>query len=402
MKIKSLLFLALILIGNSDPSLFAQEPPFDVVGGFCNETIFRMVDRNNGWARSTHAILKTTDGGNSWRTVLTVESEEPMGSCFYDSKTAWAVTGIVDNATNATVYRTSDGGRSWAGTGVHLSAPIMSCFLSFPEVDKGWFMLIPDHGMNSSPGELYRTDDAGQNWRKVNSAWQPSKLDLYTKEEFERRVPYLTCGGAVVLRNETDGWMCGSLASTTRGFLFMTRDGGANWQGQALALPTSLENGRMEPMGLPRFFESNGKKGILVSAFVPVDSYSTNFATVIYRTRDGGVSWQPTTPVKSSFRAFSFTTASEGWVWSEEPRMNSDSAKGKLYRTKDGGVSWMPVKAEKGLDELLQRGERIVQLDFVDSRYGWAVALDNSLHTQFFRTIDGGKMWRTVQSKFQE
>jgi photosystem II stability/assembly factor-like uncharacterized protein len=59
------------------------------------------------------------------------------------------------------------------------------------------------------------------------------------------------------------------------------------------------------------------------------------------------------------------------------------------------------VKAEKNLEEYLTHGEDIVQLDFVDDEYGWAIARDRHNLTQLLQTMDGGKTWNIVQMKIQ-
>jgi photosystem II stability/assembly factor-like uncharacterized protein len=383
----------------------------------------RMIDRKNGWAQSAPvvfrtndwvfygtAILRTTDGGKSWKSVLSAGPNDKLASCFYDSETAW-VTAVFDyeeTTNHVAILRTRDGGRSWISTVLRQSHAIMDFCLSFPDARTGWLMLIPDHGMNSSPGDLYRTDDGGANWRQVNSTeGNPYEGDPYTQAEFERRHPYLhpypLCGGLIAFRNASTGWLWGSVVSTTPGFLSISRDGGLNWQVQTLPLPSLLHDGRMVPVGLPHFFPMDGKDGIVEAEFCPTDSRATNFCTVIYRTHDGGLNWQPTTAVK--YRGvWDFISPRKGWIWSAEAHNTGSTApvKGILYRTDDGGASWRPVKAEKSLEEYLTHGEDIVQLDFVDDKYGWVIARDGHNLTQLLQTIDGGKTWNIVQMKIQQ
>jgi len=254
---------------------------------------------------------------------------------------------------------------------------------------------------------LYRTRDGGAHWRKVNSTcasphgwiWEEAALP-----DFNNKHPYLICGGPITFQNDSIGSMYGSLASTTPDYLFVTRDGGRNWQVQRLSLPASLPSGRMDPIGLPRFFQPDSNQGILPAEFHPTNGDSTNFATMIYSTHDGGLNWQPTTPVNCRGRGvWDFISAREGWIWSAEAH-NTDSTapvKGTLYRTADGGASWRPVNAEKSLEEYLTHGEDIVQLEFVDGEYGWAVARDGHNLTQLLKTTDGGRTWTATDKKMQ-
>ncbi len=352
-----------------------------------------MIDRRIGWAQNAgavfltndwvfrdQAIWRTTNGGQSWTQVLCASPATTGVSAFFlGSSKGWVAA--ADDSTNVTIFRTKDGGKSWTLSQLRAPQIIHDSCLSFTRADEGWLMLIPDHGMNSSPGDLYRTRDGGARWRKVNSTgasphawiWEEAALP-----EFEHRHPYLVCGGATAFRNDSTGWVWGSLASTTPGFLFITWDSGLTWQVQTLPLPSSLHDGRMVPIGLPHFFPMGGKDGITVAEFRPTDHDSTNFCTVIYSTHDGGLNWQPTTPVKFC-GVWSFITVKKGWIWSPEAH-NTDSTapvKGTLYRTDDG-------------------------LDFVDDEYGWAIARDRNHLTQLLKTIDGGRMWNATERKMQQ
>lgn len=393
----------------------AQPQPNQPLHALAFDSI-HMIGRQNGWAQNAQAVLltndwvfndkaiwRTTNGGQFWAQVLTASPAETgnISAFFRDSKRAWVA--VAAESTNVTIFRTSDGGVSWSRSQLRKSHNIQDSCLSFTGTDQGWLMLIPDHGMNSSPGDLYRTGDGGAHWLRVNSTaasphgwiWEEAALP-----EFDRRHPYLVCGGAIAFRNDSTGWVRGSLASTTPRFLFITRDGGLNWQVQHLSLPASLHAGWMEPIGLPRFFRRDSHEGILPAQYQPTNSESASFATVIYRTHDGGFSWQPSTPVKFD-GLWSFITARKGWMWTPEPHGTGSTApvKGTLYRTDDGGVSWKPAGTGKALEQFLTRGEDMVQLDFVDGAYGWAIARDRHNLTQLLHTTDGGETWSVIPTK---
>lgn len=356
---KKSIFFAFVLCGCACFNLRAENLPFDVRWGYCDNSIFCMADQNDGWARGTNAILKTTDGGNTWQRALLAESREPIGAFFYDAKTAWAVIGVADDATNATVFHTTDGGRTWSKGEVTETSPILSCFLSFPDRKNGWLMLIPDHGMNSSPGELFRTENAGKTWQHVSSVRLFDNFESLTESDLERVRPYPLCGGQILFRDAKNGWLIGAFTTTTPGYLFATRDGGAHWQGQTLPLPSALQHGRMAPVGLPSFSSSKGKDGTIEANFVPDDSGLRNSSSVTYNTHDGGRIWQWDAPAQAA------------------------------------------EKARTESNQLAVQGKRISQLQFVDKNNGWAVALGNDLSGQLLRTKDGGKIWTEVQPKVQ-
>ena len=378
----------------------------------------RMIDRNNGWAQNARVvwgtndwvfndkdIWTTTNGGKSWRQVLVALPKKSgfVSAFFHDSKSACVAA--TDDSTHVIVFRTTDGGTSWLRSQLRQSNLIVNSCLSFCGAEEGWLMLIPDHGMNSSPGELYRPGDGGATWRKINSTgasprrwiWEDAALP-----EFDNRHDYLVCGGSIAFRNGSTGWVWGSLASTTPSFLFITRDGGLNWQVQRLSLPDSLPPGRIQPMGLPRFFEPDRKEGILPAAYYPTDNDPCTFGTVLYHTHDGGLNWRPTKPIHYS-GIWDFTTISKGWVWSSKAHDTGSTArvKGTLYRTEDGGVSWKPAGTKKGPEQYLTHGEDIVQLDFVDGENGWAIARDPHNLTQLLHTKDGGETWSAIPTKVQ-
>jgi len=416
-------FPILDTVGNPLPykprtNQFIQEVQFDTLGDFYHGNPLHMIDRENGWAQTMlrvfktndwvfndNAILRTTNAGKTWTRTLCADENDEMSAFYYDANTAW-VAAVFDESSNVTILRTADGGNSW--THADLCQPqyiqyIQDCFLSFPDTDKGWLMLIPDHGMNSMPGDLYRTDDGGANWQLINSTrgnYSYEDDTEGTKPGFADQHPYLVSSGSITFQDASNGWLLGQLTTTTRAFLFVTQDAGQDWQVKQFTSPPSLHDGRIEPEELPRFF---GKEGIVGTSFVPNDNDSTNFYMVIYHTDDGGETWQPTTPVKFD-GVWNFISSKKGWMWSPEPRSSTSTApvKGILYRTDDGGETWKPLQAENGLEKYLTHGENIVQLDFVDEDCGWAIARDEHNLTQLLQTTDSGQTWNAVQTKMQK
>jgi photosystem II stability/assembly factor-like uncharacterized protein len=265
-------------------------------------------------------------------------------------------------------------------------------------------MLIPEHGMNSSPGDLYRTQDRGETWHLVNTTTaSPHDVDDRTPEDFANSHPSLACGGVLTWGNSISGWLLGSLTTTTPAYLFRTGDAGQTWQLQTLPLPASLHDGRMVADRPPQFFLADGTNGIMGATVSPANPDSSDLFRVIFITHDGGQTWQPTTPVKYG-TTWQFITAQIGWMWSQVPPYNSVSGPvhGTLYRTFDAGITWQPVPATHGLADCLAPHDHVVQLDFVDENCGWALIREwNGLSTHVLKTIDGGMTWRDQPMEIQ-
>ncbi len=112
----------------------------------------------------------------------------------------------------------------------------------------------------------------------------------------------------------------------------------------------------------------------------------------IVRTNDGGVTWFNVTPANladAGYLVFTdFFDATHAWV--QFPDMNKYPNGGKLYRTTDGGITW----------EAFTTPFSSGSLHFIDPSNGWMMADlgvgAGSMAVSVFQTSDGGKTWQRV------
>jgi photosystem II stability/assembly factor-like uncharacterized protein len=383
----------------------------------------QMLDGANGWALSNQGVLKTADGGETWKVVLSIDvgptmSRElpPVDAAFLDGDRAWVASVPFEQPGSVKISRTMDGGAHWTNTEMKRSPklpypeiPLRGCALAILNDRIAWLMLVPDHGMSSEPGELYRTDDGGVSWLLVTSAYGPGTS--------------LPHGGQIEFRDTKMGWLLGSETTTTPSIFHATDDGGVTWRQQNLPLPVGMAAVQTEIQGLPenpmpvgeallvvtdlpRFFQSSPGQGVLEARFMAGTTEAPNYFSVIYRTFDGGRTWQPSEPIGPVFPVSksSFITSEKGWVWIDEQRRLSKLAiPGKLYATDDGGKTW-PIFTSN-LPQMMA-GREMQQLDFVDAESGWALttphlrAGQRLQSTELFRTTDGGKTWTFIASAY--
>lgn len=83
------------------------------------------VDSVHGWATtSTFTVLRTTDGGISWESLFTAQADIGTDAIsFVDSTHGWIFGNeFYQGGISGVIYRTTDGGRTWAREAVGLSA----------------------------------------------------------------------------------------------------------------------------------------------------------------------------------------------------------------------------------------------------------------------------------------
>ena len=114
----------------------------------------------------------------------------------------------------------------------------------------------------------------------------------------------------------------------------------------------------------------------------------------ILRTHDGGASWQDVTPrtARPGLWMPFFLDAEHAWVASSlQPGSGSPDFSVQVYRTADGGQSWQ-LAGEVPALEGWPGG-----LDFVDARSGWLFqrlgGAAGSDGVAFYGTVDGGATW---------
>lgn len=342
-----------------------------------------MIDRTTGWALGFGRVFRTVDGGDRWVEVTPEEVRDAerrayhgMAGEFLDGDAAWLAL-ITDEEPRLTVLHTGDGGRTWYAVRVENTAPghIYGASLDFIDRQQGWLMIEPEHGMSSCPGELYRTVDGGKHWSLAAYSWDWDR---------DGRLP---SAGMIRFRDSSTGWLVGHGEATGNRSLGLTRDGGRTWQVQNLKPPPAAHGGILDVLAPPVLFLPGFTEGVLHVGFVPSSHKASEFATMVYVTRDGGVEWRYTGSLRYP-GIVEFIDARNGWAWTSGPGWSAESkpavpATEKLSRTTDGGKTWRTIPLDKALEELLRSGMDVVQLDFVTDKVGWALLRETNMKKPF-------------------
>ena len=296
---------------------------------------------------------------------------------FLTARLAWvAVT--PNGAATASIFHTTDGGRTWRRASVALPSRGLGVQqIDFVDPLHGWLLVSLGVAAGSQGVEALRSIDGGAHWTSVSLTGGTSATP--------GSLPFSGDKNGITFRTTSGGFATGTVAGPP-GFawLYVTHNAGHTWQHQSLPLPLAYQSAfrSSQPfIAPPRFFTP--RDGILAVSFALPGQ---KLATAFYVTHDGGVTWSSTTPL-----SYAITTTSFTWAFSDT-RHGWATAGRVLYRTTDGGYHWTTMTPNVRL-------EGVTELDFADPRSGWA--LGSVMHGQVSRaflrqTVDGGATWTPI------
>ncbi|AJY76687.1 WD40/YVTN/BNR-like repeat-containing protein [Paenibacillus beijingensis] len=203
-----------------------------------NNRYAQFADSKSGWSLvvvpgTGYKLMKTTDGGKSWTTKLTVKSEEISGGAVYtDGSRVWALFngGVGMSQMSYSLYASTDSGASWR--------KVISQDTSGGGPAPGGAKGVADEGPaspGSHPGNMQLLDgaailagysgaaekagvgrslDGGKSW-----------TNLSTVHGFENRISFTS---------PDSGWM--AVTSISDSAVYSTRDGGRSWT-KTISLP---------------------------------------------------------------------------------------------------------------------------------------------------------------------
>jgi photosystem II stability/assembly factor-like uncharacterized protein len=229
------------------------------------EVVF--VSPTEGWAGERRLLLYTGDGGESWQ-----PASQPRGLHGFGPGQVVGQARLQMNVPTAGsgIYRTDDGGRTWRGLGGEL--PWNSSEAIFFVGPTGWIA--------GGQGKLARTTDGGATWTAHDI---PDQHDL--------RHPRLR------FVSPERGWLMAQ--GGHKGGILFTADGGKSWQSQYV---------RVTPhRTMQDFLFLDEQNGLLLA------EDNTNLYKVLH-TSSGGKKWRTLGTLKSRCYALSFPDLSHGWV----------------------------------------------------------------------------------------
>lgn len=415
-------------------------------------------------------IITTDDGGYTWQPARSNASVEFSDVFFTSPRLGWAVS----YSGRGGVYATKDGGRSWALQSNQVFASSVSFLDSLNGACAGSSGIVyrttnggqawtqqripspnsvndvqfvsPQIGFVAARDGIFSTNDSGKTWTKVNV---PVDDDIGFQD--------------VHFINPQTGWATGE-----NNTLITTSDGGQTWTQQSVPAPNTNDDlttvrfvntnvGWVSSGNTKLYRTTDGGRSWMLSKDFPVPSggFLSNYyfldsqngwaitsrrfqgATinfdhvVIWRTSDGGSSWQQVSANRFSILTDLAVTGKQsvlavgnylmnhttngGALWTiDKVERDTVSTVGQFYhavsavnertsfaagwysrvaRTDDGGVTWKPLSFSEPT-----RNDSLLGIHFVDSLNGWTVGIRHGYNrtpagNRIYRTTNGGRSW---------
>lgn len=296
-----------------------------------------------GWVSGQHGtILYTGDGGESWNAQESGAEQDLKSISMVNEKIGW----IVGNG--GVIVRTEDGGKTWQKQGDFTT----SFHKVFATNEKECWV-------GGTEGALLHTDDGGRVWSRQNIGTLYDIAALYFKDV-------------------NTGWVLSG------GIVYRTTDRGATWEESRLPIKAPQ---RQSPEIASSFRDAPAEHGWDAGVFFLTGKLGWVVLGLeqIYRTEDGGKTWQVTDLGIPSYAVgrIKFVDEKKGCAVGTS-----------ILCTEDGGKTWKERLGIKpgGRDVVDGFLVALWELDFADPSTGWAVGAAG----QIFKTSDGGKNWRAV------
>ncbi|MGP4007124.1 WD40/YVTN/BNR-like repeat-containing protein [Streptomyces sp. 4N124] len=240
------------------------------------------VNRGTAWlAGSKGTVLRTTDGGASWRNVSPPGAAELEFRDVEAFDARRAVVLAIGEGEASRVYRTEDGGATWTESFRNTDARAFYDCMTFFDRRHGLALSDPVDGKF----RILSTSDGGRSWTVLPDTGMPAALD----GEFG----FAASGQCLVAAGPKDVWLATGGGAHAR--VLHSADRGRTWTATDTPIPAG------DPArGVFALAFRDRTHGLAVGGDYRADQASPQAAA---RTADGGRSWQPAAQPPPAYRS---------------------------------------------------------------------------------------------------
>lgn len=289
-------------------------------------------------AAASGGILKSTDGGLSWKNVFSNQPVIPVGDIAIDPGNPdlmYAGTGEANSSSQSFrgdgIYRSVDGGETWQHSGLDEAAYFGRIIIDYSNSDRVYAAACGNLFTPDGNRGIYRTTDGGNSWQRV----------LFITDS--------TSGIDIVQDPASPDILYAAMWERMRGLnyrrsfgpssgIWKTTDGGDTWTPLTTGLPQGNGTGRIGLAVSPT-------NPLIVYAF-----YDNETEVAVYKTTNGGQSWS-----RTNDGALQGMNSNFGWYFGQirVSPVNPDQVYVMgvyLLTSSNGGNSWSEKGSEMHVD----------------------------------------------------
>lgn len=234
--------------------------------------------------------------------------------------------------------------------------------------------------MGATGGGVWRTKDGGNTWTNISDGYFGGSIGAVAVSEWDNNVIYVGGGEVTVRGNVSSGYG-----------MWKSVDAGTTWEAIGLTNSRHIPRIRIHP-----------KNPDLVYAAVMGDLYKSSTERGIYRSKDGGKTWERILFANVDAGAVDLTfdpnnpriLYASTWRIRRTPYSLESGGEGSaLWKSTDGGDTWTNISKNEGLPGGIW-GISGVTVSPVNSNRVWAI-IENK-DGGVYRSDDAGKTWRLV------
>ena len=234
----------------------------------------------------------------------------------------------------------------------------------------------------STGGGVWRTQDGGSTFENISDGYFGGSIGAVAVSEWDNNVIYVGGGEKTVRGNVSSGYG-----------IYKSVDAGETWEFKGMPDSRHISRLRIHP-----------KNPDLVYAAVMGDLYKSSKERGVYRSKDGGNTWERILFANADAGAVDLLMDptnprilyASTWRIRRTPYDLSSGGEGSsLWKSKDGGDTWTELSKNEGFPEGTL-GIIGVAVSPLNNQRVWAQVEAND--GGLFRSDDGGKNWKQVNS----
>lgn len=237
--------------------------------------------------------------------------------------------------------------------------------------------------MGATGGGVWRTNDGGNSWENISDGYFGGSIGSVAVSEWDNNVIYVGGGEKTVRGNVSYGYG-----------IWKSEDAGSSWSHVGLKKSRHVPRIRIHP-----------KNPNLVYAAVLGDLFKSSDERGVYRSTDGGNSWERVLFANADAGAVDLIMDPNNprilyastWRIRRTPYSLESGGEGSaLWKSTDGGDTWTNISKNKGLPGGIW-GISGVTVSPVNSNRVWAI-IENK-DGGVYRSDDGGETWSLVNKE---